>query len=1232
MRRTFYFFSVWALSGASDETEIRECAAFLIHARRSPLIELGVDERMLVDTTLNMEKAAPVGQPCGYDHNMLLDNSSEKFRLACCLRTLIANPNCRKIRIATGYWDLPGTNLVYDELKSFLERGGELDLLIGEDPHIHKGHLASLPTGEKFPDFYICQDFEKLTEALRPVAQLLLDYVIFENDSDDASKIKIHIYGKDENERQFLHAKCYIFTDMTGDYARGIVGSSNFTAKGLGGTDGSTDGGNSELNYLETDPVRIWETAATSPVRTHADWFNEKWENSRPWNGRFIWLIKRSAIGHTLVDPPTRNVCAPSLPFTPYETYIKLLQHQYGAIVDAKAATAISSYLPSEKIQLEYQIDAVKQCFAAMRNRGGFMLADVVGLGKTIIAVLVIRHFLDCPDDRPSKVLVVTPPAVKTAWTDTLAEFSIPPAAVDFVTTGSIGNLVETAIEDVDDMGEEADDGDFADALKHENYGLIVVDESHKFRNSTTAMYKALDDLIHRSIDETAVCPYIGLLSATPQNNSPADIKNQIYLFARDRKHSAFDGVPDGGNLEAYFSKVEKTYKVLREKAEEILSRPGGTPSNEMDDVRRQLRALADDVRNKVMNDVLVRRTRTDVQKYYADDIARKNLHFPSIKGPNELTYVLTPNLARLFAETMDLIAPEGEFHFRDANYLCYFRYQAVRFLKDPADKDKYKVKNLDAERFSEQLAHIMQMLLVKRLESSFSAFKESLLNLRRYTENMVAMWDADSIFICPHLDVNEEFEKAGFNIAKVQPVLRAKIAKLDADGKNEQGRNCEYSRSDFDPDYIDVIKRDLELVRNLCDRWTREVHVDPKLDEFRRRLPELMGHAQNIERKLVIFSEAKATVEALCDVVESCGWHGRVLKITAKNRKEKELTIRENFDANFAGEWKNDYDVIVTTEVLAEGVNLHRANFILNYDAPWNATRLMQRIGRVNRIGTQADFVYVYNFMPSAEGDEYIRLVGKAYVKLQSFQSLLGEDSKIFTNAETVETHNLNAITAEDEESAFAPYIAELKTYKAANPERYAQIEAAESVEVAVSTADSAWFTVAPPHGSGLFVQVPTGGEAKVVPLVDMLAACKVQADASAVDLPENWKTLKDEAITAYIHHQAPVKSYFKKSKAVKGAMAYADRLKGDPQFDDADAGEMKKLLTLAKSLAEGGNVDVVQKLNALGARFYSPQMELFPVTPAEICGAIREAFSAIAAAHEAQKGKPCIVTGLSK
>ena len=1173
-----------------------------------------------------------------YDQNKLLDNSNEQLSLRSCLRTLISNPECRKIQIATGYWDLPGTNLLFDELKVFLEeRNGKVELLIGEDPHLYGAQLSALPEGEKFPDFYIKRDFAKLTDTYQPIAQLLLDYVKFDGESDADSPIKIHVYGATEDERQFLHAKCYILTsgeDLV--FARAIVGSSNFTVKGLGGTGKDVERGNAELNYLETNPLIVASHNGSATIRSHVDWFKEKWKNSRPWNGRFRMLLVNSPIGEKLRHSPTPSAAELPIqtpaPLTPYEVYIKLLQHRYGPIVDAAVAAEIDAYLPPSMIKLEYQKDAVKQCLAALKSRGGFLLADVVGLGKTIVAALVIRRFLDCPDDRPAKVLVVTPPAVKSAWTDTLDQFNVPSAAVDFVTTGSIGQLIEDEFEESDELDDDADVGEFDGDLRNENYGLIVIDESHRFRNATTAMYKALDALIHKTIDETAVCPYIGMLSATPQNNSPRDIKNQIYLFARDRKHSAFDAVPDGGNLEAFFSDIESKYADQRKKAEVLLSLPGGCSPEEMSSVRDAIGRLSQEVRDKVLDDVLVRRTRTDVQRYYAEDIARQRLHFPAIEGPNELKYILTPRLAQLFADTMAVIAPEGEFHFRDARYLCYFRYQAVRFLRNPADREKYKFKNLDAERFSEQLAHIMQMLLVKRLESSFPAFKESLLNLRRYTDNMVAMWEAGTIFICPQLDVNKEFENAGYDMALVQMTLRGKIEKLTRDGKNEQNRNCEYTRADFDESYIELIKKDRRLVSDLYDRWTQEVNVDPKLEEFKRRLPELMEHPHNVEGKLVIFSEAKATVSVLAETLESCGYAGRVLTITAKNRKEMEPTIKENFDANFTGEQKNDYDVIITTEVLAEGVNLHRANFILNYDAPWNATRLMQRIGRVNRIGTQADFVHVYNFMPSAEGDQYIKLVGKAYVKLQSFQSLLGEDSKIFTNAETVETLELNTITSEDEESAFAPYIAELKAYKAAHPDRYAQIESIPCGEAAttVSTPGAAYLTVAPPRGAGLFVRVPDGGDAKVIPFAEMLEACKVAPDAPAAELPADWGGKREAAITAYIHYQAPVKDYFKKTKAAKLAMLYADRLKSDHGFEASK--ETKKLLTVAKQLIEGGNVDVTKKLNALGARFYSPQMELLPVTAEEVNAAIQESLAAIAAAHEAHKGKPRIVTGLAK
>ena len=176
-----------------------------------------------------------------------------------------------------------------------------------------------------------------------------------------------------------------------------------------------------------------------------------------------------------------------------------------------------------------------------MHEHGGFMLADVVGLGKTIIGTLIIKRFLSMPEDdgRERKILVITPPAIQSAWKKTIAMFDkesddkIAPY-IDFITTGRIGNIAD----DDDSEDESGDSGEFGETLQYKNYGFIVIDESHRFRNSSTLMYQSLDELIQKIGANTGEYPYVGLLSATPQNNSPIDLKNQIYLFERDHKES----------------------------------------------------------------------------------------------------------------------------------------------------------------------------------------------------------------------------------------------------------------------------------------------------------------------------------------------------------------------------------------------------------------------------------------------------------------------------------------------------------------------------------------------------------------------------------------------------------------------------------------------------------------------------------------------------------------------
>ena len=138
------------------------------------------------------------------------------------------------------------------------------------------------------------------------------------------------------------------------------------------------------------------------------------------------------------------------------------------------------------------------------------------------------------------------------------------------------------------------------------------------------------------------------------------------------------------------------------------------------------------------------------------------------------------------------------------------------------------------------------------------------------------------------------------------------------------------------------------------------------------------------------------------------------VLLVTAKNRNRLEQTIKENFDANFPTDAKK-FNIIITSDVLAEGVNLHRSNVIVNYDSPWNATRLMQRIGRVNRIGSKAPNIYNYMFYPSQQGDKEIQLYKNALVKLQGFHSAFGEDAQIYSREEIVKQFELYDSTVKD-------------------------------------------------------------------------------------------------------------------------------------------------------------------------------------------------------------------------
>lgn len=760
-------------------------------------------------------------------------------------------------------------------------------------------------------------------------------------------------------------------------------------------------------------------------------------------------------------------------------------------------------------------------------------------------------------------------------------------------------------------------------------------------------MYEALDNLIAQIGGNTGVYPYIGLLSATPQNNTPSDLKNQIYLFERNRQYCSLEKV-DGRNLESFFADIQQKFISLRKEASDISKTKEKDRTDEqkqrLSEINEEFKSISAVIRDTVLCDVLVRRTRTDIKKFYEADMHEQNLVFPQISGPHSLKYEMDSELAQLFADTMDIISAEDDYTEDGKNFLYYYRYRAIEYLVNSDNKDKYSGKgSLTADKLSQQLAKIMQTLLVKRLESSFPAFKKSLLNLRNYTNNMIKMWENNTIFICPQIDVNKELDYKAkdekrkkkdsnapkYAFAECIDDIREKIKKLNEAGRNQKGQNAEYTRDDFDPNYINLLKADYELIGQLYDDWS-EITEDPKLNSFKENLKNvLFDPGKNRPQKLVIFTEAIDTVNALKKACESKGF--KVLDITASNRDDMQKTIQENFDANYKGEMKNDFQIIITTEVLAEGVNLHRANCILNYDTPWNSTRLMQRIGRVNRIGSSEPFVYVYNFMPSAQGDQQIQLVEKAHIKLQSFHTLFGEDSKIFTEDEAVVHFDLNDIV-NGEESPYEQYIYQLKQYRENNPERYNYICTKEDdlqFATTETTDGNSYFVVRTPKMKGLFIKVDSDGKGRIITGIDMYPSFATPENETRNALPADWDKRCNVAVRTVGQHLAKMTSYKVKDKAATKAKGIIIRLSQEGNQSQ----HSQNLLDSAFQMVNKGNSDIIRIINAIGKEvFEDEEQTLFAITQDEIDNLIESKLNNLVAEVSSVVGKPEVYIGLAK
>ncbi|MBU2268123.1 MAG: restriction endonuclease subunit R, partial [Bacteroidetes bacterium] len=764
-----------------------------------------------------------------------------------------------------------------------------------------------------------------------------------------------------------LHAKIYIFKPKNfNPYSTGTVvtGSSNLTDNGLG----SSEKSNYEFNV---------ELRRYDDIKFATEEFELLWNESIDILPFDINTLKKTTY---LNDE-----------FTPFQLYIKLLIEYFGKRIDYDPAN-VDLLLPDNYKRLTYQAEAAIEGYEKLLKYNGVFLADVVGLGKTVIAAIIAKKFV-FENGYHSKILIVYPPALEANWKKTIKDFHIWNNC-SFISTGGLHKVIDNKILDYPNADE---------------YDLIIIDEAHKFRNDTSQMYEKLQTITKtdRRIPgaDGDLKKKVMLLTATPLNNHPSDIENQVYLF-QDKRISTLPTVP-AKDLQAFFKPLKEKYDRL--KKDKVLN-------------VKEVKSIFDTIRDKVVEPLVIRRTRKDItnNKEYLKDIKEQGIEFPNINPPNAVKYEFDDMLSKLFDRTITLLTGLDE-NGKEIGGLGYYRYKAIEFLINEEDRKRYG----DVESISGRLAAIMKTLLVKRLESSFHAFKMSLGRLLKNTDHMIKMFDNDNIYIAPDIDVNKYLDEGD------EEGLEAKINSIG-------GNNQTYRKEHFNPKFIQLLKEDRRMVSELVDAWAL-VNYDPKLAKFLFELEKtFFKKSVNHSGKLVIFTESKETMIYLEKATNDIGFN-KTIGISAANRKEKERTIRLNFDANQeSGDWANDFDIIFTTEVLAEGINLHRSNVIINYDVPWNSTRLMQRIGRVNRIGTQAKEINIYNFYPSDKSENQIQLTNTAIKKLQAFHSAFGEDSQIYSQLEEVGEAGLYGSRLKDEVNETLLFLQELRSFKKANKKEF--------------------------------------------------------------------------------------------------------------------------------------------------------------------------------------------------
>ena len=639
---------------------------------------------------------------------------------------------------------------------------------------------------------------------------------------------------------------------------------------------------------------------------------------------------------------------------TPYELYLKALYEYFKEEINADKEN-LDTLLPPGYMRLQYQIDAVLQARQKLDAYNGVFISDVVGLGKTYICAMLANTF-----PRNAYKLIVCPPVLVDYWRGVLQEFDV--ARFDVESLGKLDKVI---------------------ARGTEKYQYVFVDEAHRFRNSGTESFTELHQICRGK--------KVVLISATPLNNYSTDIENQIYLF-QNKHNGTINGIR---NLEGFFSTLNSELKKI----------PKGTT-----EYRNKMRENSAILRDRLLKEIMIRRTRSEIEQYYKKDMEQQGLTFPKAGNPEPILYEFDEQTNDAFVQTIE-----------DIKGFTYARYTPLLYLKDTK-----KYATLLAGQHN--MGGFMKGVLVKRLESSFYAFRKTLGRFIESYKRFLEMYETGEVYVGKYKNLYDMLDSG--DDYKLQALL-------------EQGELWKFDAKEFHTKFLSDLKKDLSQLETWQILW-EQIKVDPKLAELERCLtvnPVMKG------KKVIIFTESMETAEYLYGRLNEL-YQGRAVYYTGGSSLAAKVEIEDSFNPKNKGKENDKYDLLITTDVLSEGINLHRANVLINYDLPWNPTRIMQRVGRINRVGTEFERIYVYNFFPTAQSSRQLPLEERILEKIQGFHDTLGEDIKYLSEAEDTGPKKLfedMSSNLDDEGESANPelaYLAIIRQVRDENPQLFEKVK----------------------------------------------------------------------------------------------------------------------------------------------------------------------------------------------